>query len=252
MASKAVNKKIRKRKRRFMFLVFLVLVATCVYFIFRTSIFNINEVIVKGNEQIETEKVILASGIEKGINIFKLNKSAVIENIKMHPYVKEVRVFRKLPDKIVIDIVERKEAFIVKTMNTFVYVDEEGIILNVLSEKNNLDISELNGFSINNVIIGNNLKLEDEISTSDILNFIDRCSKASILNQISIIKKDKEDELVITLKNGINIEFGNLKEIEHKLAFIKSILEDLKLKGINKGKISFNKGKNPVFVPVGN
>ncbi|WDV44177.1 FtsQ-type POTRA domain-containing protein [Clostridiaceae bacterium M8S5] len=250
MASKAVNRKIKRRKRKFKLFIFFMLIATSIYLMFNTKYFNIEEIVVVGNSQIETDKIVLLSGIEKGINIFKLRKNAVVENIKMHPYIKGVSVDRDLPKKVVINILERKEAFVIKSLDSYIYADDEGKVLSVLSDKKDVDLIKLSNFGITNVIIGQNLKLEEDITMKEILDFMKKCKIVKLHDKLTVINKNENQQIELLLKNGLVVEFGKLRNINHKLSFLVSILEDLKSKNINNGIISFNKGKNPVFMPT--
>jgi len=160
--SERVDKKIKLR--RIGLIVFILMLILSAFFIIntRTSYFNIKEIIVYGNEQISKDKIILASGINIDGNIFDLKINSSKKHILKHPYIKNVKITRKYPSKIVINVNERYEKFIINLVNTFILVDEEGVILNIISDSNQNEVPILKGLKIKKVVIGNNAYLEGE------------------------------------------------------------------------------------------
>lgn len=101
----------RRRRGRFSFLLklfgFLVAVAAMVAAI--TLFFRMDHIVVSGNERYSEEEVIAASGLATGGNLYFLNKFDVKEAIFAQlPYVEEVRINRKLPDTLLIELRECK------------------------------------------------------------------------------------------------------------------------------------------------
>lgn len=107
----------RRRRGRVNFLnklLFILPVALIVFAI--TLFFRIEKFTVNGNEIYTKEKIVEASGIENGRNLFLMNKYAAAQDIfQTLPYVEEVSIHRALPDTIVIDIQECKGDAAVRT-----------------------------------------------------------------------------------------------------------------------------------------
>lgn len=246
MASKAINRKIKKRKRKFRLFIFFALVAACVYIMYNSDYFKIDKITVSGNNKIEEEKIILASGINTGMNIFEIKKNAVTENIKTHPWIKDVKITRNLPDEIQIEVIEREEEYVVQATGSYIYIDSEGVILSILGQKKEDDVIQLCNFSIDNVSIGNNIDLGEDVTMKQFMKFIDLTKNYNIYNDIILINNN-EGKIEIALKDKRVIILGKLKDIDYKVVALDKILEDLKSKGIEGGTIDFTKGKYPVF-----
>ncbi len=107
----------RRRRGRLNFLNKLLFLLPIAFIIFAiTLFFRIEEFAVNGNEIYTKEKIVEASGIETGKNLFLMNKYAAAQEIfQTLPYVEEVSIHRALPDTIVIDVQECKGDAAVRT-----------------------------------------------------------------------------------------------------------------------------------------
>lgn len=115
----------------------LIMAAIVAAVIFGVAIFfKVNTVEVQGNAIYSAEEVRSASGIQKGDNLFTLNKEAAAGSIKASlPYVETVSIIRFLPDKIVIEVKESDATFAVTTdTNTTWLINSVGKALEQISD----------------------------------------------------------------------------------------------------------------------
>ena len=86
--------------------------------------------------KVNTVEIRSASGIQKGDNLFTLNKEAAAGSIKASlPYVETVSIIRFLPDKIVIEVKESDATFAVTTdTNTTWLINSVGKALEQISD----------------------------------------------------------------------------------------------------------------------
>lgn len=115
----------------------LIMAAIVAAVIFGVAIFfKVNTVEVQGNVIYAAEEIRSASGIQKGDNLFTLNKEAAAGSIKASlPYVETVSIIRFLPDKIVIEVKESDATFAVTTdTNTTWLINSVGKALEQISD----------------------------------------------------------------------------------------------------------------------
>lgn len=115
----------------------LIMAAIVAAVIFGVAIFfKVNTVEVQGNSIYSAEEIRSASGIQKGDNLFTLNKEAAAGSIKASlPYVETVSIIRFLPDKIVIEVKESDATFAVTTdTNTTWLINSVGKALEQISD----------------------------------------------------------------------------------------------------------------------
>lgn len=102
-------------------------------------IFNITDIQIQGNQKVDSNTILTLSGLKKGENIFKFNKS-MIQNIKENTYIESVEISRKLPGTIFISVEERKITYQMSLINSYVYLDKNGYLLENSTNKQEVPV----------------------------------------------------------------------------------------------------------------
>lgn len=110
-----------------LFFIFLVILAA--YIFWRSSLFEVKEILVQGNHSFTASEIVALSRLNEGTNIFKVNLFQAGERIKALPLVKEVHLTRKFPSQIIIEIKERHPVALVPVKGGFAEIDPEGVYL---------------------------------------------------------------------------------------------------------------------------
>lgn len=235
----------RRRKRFFLRLFLLIaIISITVFYSIKSGTFNIDTINVNGNYKLSEELIINTSGIIKGENIFRIKTSDGEKEIKSLPYVKDVKIERKLPKTINVNIVERVEVIQMKALSSYVLIDSEGYILDFVDVKNE-NLPTLIDFEINNVIPGDNIYKFDRGKELEELLSMDN---HIILSKISDIIYESDDNINIVINNGINVAFGPLDNVKYKLRYLNEILIDIEKRQLPVKMILMNKGENPILV----
>lgn len=235
-----VDKKLKRKRIVVMIMLSIFFIALLFMILLtQTTLFTIKNINIENNNVIEKEKIILASGITRGENIFKINKKTIEKNLLNHPYIKTATIKTKFPDSINIDITERKETLVYDNNGNYIYIDNEGVILNNLSTKKDKNIPILES--------DDKLDPKEDEYISNILKLLNEHNKNKYeFNIEKIIKQNKHTTLV--LSSGIKVALEGVNDIEYKLGFIEKIVNDLEEKNIRAKEIQFNRGKNPIVV----
>lgn len=240
-----VEKKMKRRKRFFRFILILLLFSLMMVIVLKTDIFVINDIKVMGNNNISKDILIKASTINIGENIFKISTRSGENNIKKLPYTKEINIIRKFPKGIIIEIIERKEIAQIKDISSFILIDSEGHILDVKdAQKENLPtilgLKIENKDSVDNVFskIKSNLNVE----------FISEGYKIGLLQKMKEVDMANNNNINITLNDGIGVAFGTHDNVIYKLNFLDEILKDIKKDEVPCTMILMNKGENAIIV----
>ena len=102
----------KRRIRNFLrFLTFIILIVACSIFAFVSPIFNIKEISVENNDFLSKDTIISLSELSTGQNIFKINKNNIARKIETNAYVENVKIKRKLPNKIILEVTERNRDY---------------------------------------------------------------------------------------------------------------------------------------------
>ena len=240
-----VERKMKRRRNFFKFLLLLLLVSLGLVLAIKTDFFIINNIKVIGNNNIQREDLIKTASINIGDNIFKVGIKSGEGNISKLPYTKEIKIKRKLPRTMVIEILEREEIAQVKDISSFLIIDNEGHIL-VLKDDEDENLPIIIGLDIDSKLPGDNIFSEVEIGLK--VEFIKDGHDLGLLNQIRQINMEDIDSINIELSNDINIAFGNLNNVRYKLNLLNSTLDYIKDEDISCTMILMDKGENPIIV----
>lgn len=99
------------------------------YAFMQSPFFALQTVHVTGSDYLGEEKVLALGGIHYGTNILQLDLRRIQTSISDHPAVAEVRVARRLPSTLAVDIIEKRPVVYLTTNRGFWAVDVEGTVL---------------------------------------------------------------------------------------------------------------------------
>ena len=220
------KKKRKKNKKIIGILSTIILIGIIIVLTLTAPIFNITQIQVTGNEQISQDTIISLSGIKKGENIFKFNNS-IIEKIKENAYIENVQIKRKLPGTVQISIEERKIKYQINLINSYVYIDKNGYILENASEKK--DVPVIYGLSIkeDEMLNEKRLKTEDLKKLNNISKIIDATKTIKIDNLITEINAENEENYILYLESkSKKINIGDTTNLTNKMLYVQKIIEN--------------------------
>lgn len=245
---KKYKKKKKNKKASVISKIFLLLfiIIGILIFAFVSPLFNIEEIEIIGNEKIEASTIESLSGVIKGKNIFQVSKKQIINGVKENPYINNVNVKRNLPGTLEIDVEERIIAYQVKVINSYVYIDYKGYILEVSSQKEKVPLVE--GFTTeqDTLLNGKRLLNDDIEKLRVILRIMENAKTSEIDDLISkILIKNNEYILELGKENKI-VYLGDATDLTNRMTYIKIILENEKKKT---GRVFVNGDINNGFKP---
>ncbi len=241
------NKRNKKVKNILKILLLLGVIIGGTIFSMTSPIFNIKEIQVTNNNITPSDTIISLSELKLDENIFKFNKYNVKNKIKENAYIEDVKIHRKIPNVVQIEITQRQPKYSIDFMGKYAYINSQGYILEVADTNNGLPI--IQGISTN----------EEEIVPNSRLNEDDLTSLENIIKIMDIAKENNLDTKVtsidITNKNQYSIyiqeekkriHLGENTNLGNKMLYAISIME--KEKGIE-GDIYVNGDLNNKFQP---
>lgn len=242
-----IEKKIKKKRRTSIILMMLLTCSIAFIFIFKTDFFLIKKIEVKGNEILSEEKIIYHSGIIMGNNIFKERIGNIKENLKKQSYIHSVSAKRSLPNKMIIEIQERKETAVIPFMENYLIVDEEGRVLqSVPSSSNGLKI--IRGLEFSNFMEGEILQPVNKIEFEKALRIINETNKLELIIDSVDIMEDRN--IIIRITDLLSCKMGEANNLDHKLKALTGIIEDLETKEIRRGVIDMSHEGYPTYSPI--
>lgn len=187
--------------------------------------FSIDEIEVTGNKHYTDEQIkdfVLEKGyVDNTVLLMLKNKIQPVEAI---PFIAKLDVEYVNVHKITITVYEKAMAGCVEYMNSYVYFDQDGYVLEI-SQRKLEDAPCVSGMSFDTMELHEKLPIEDEERFKTILTLTQLIQKYDLI--IDSIRFTTENEIILQYKD-IRIEVGDGSILERQLVDLKQILEGLK------------------------
>lgn len=251
----AINKQVRKNRGPFKVpVIFKIGVAAIVIVIatfafLKSPVFNIEEIKIKidHNTVLTESEIKELSNIVVGQNMFSISKKKSIESIETNSYVEAVKIKRKIPNKLEIEVVERTIAFQIEVDGGYAYIDNYGVVIDQKNDKK--DCIVITGHKTENIITGEKLNDEDIRGLSDVLVIIQEAKNNEVIDDITKIDISNHDDYLVYFDNlGKVAHIGDITSINDKMTRIAKILKvESEVEGEIFVNVDFNNGKYPYF-----
>ena len=223
-----------KKKRKIIFrvikwLILLGIVIGGIVYAMLSPIFNIQGITVTGNSKISSETIVSLSGLIIDQNIFSFRTSDVIDGIKQNAYIDTVDVKRKFPDQVELSVKERVATYMLTYGNAYVYLNNQGYILEITSEKG--DFPTITGYETptEQIVEGNRLSTTDLEKLNDVLKIMEAISSGGnkIDSQITQIDITDNSNYILTLgKAKKKIYLGDTTNLSTKVLWINKFMQE--------------------------
>jgi cell division septal protein FtsQ len=198
-------------------------------------LFKAENIYVNGNKYYPEDTIIRLAGVREGDNIFVAsmfgNKKAIRDNL---PYVKSAGISFQLPNSIVIDVENAKEAQCVKTDGMYFKVSDENRILEQMPKKSK-KLTSLVAPALKSTKVGDKVEFKDD-SYTKALNSLTECIKKNQYPKITEINIRRISDISITYDKRIKIKIGLPEALDYKLKTAFAIIRE-KLDPNHTGKI---------------
>lgn len=229
--SRRDNAKRHKRRHKrnyilyYIILIFLLLV-TFVTLSF-TVLFNIQNVTVTANQLGLTQSVIDGTGVKIGDNLLRINTKSIEKKIlAKNMQLDSVKVKRKFPNTLHIELGIGKTELIIKANNKYYYLSEGGRLIKISDTNDEPDVIQFAGMKMDNMKLGdyiNSSKDENYQTCKTILEAIEQ-SKIEHITNVSL-----KDSSCIRLyyENRLEIKVGNIQELTYRLNVAREVISKL-------------------------
>ena len=251
---RALTKKERKRKKKIKrikfflkLILFVGLASGTIIFALTSPIFNIKDIKVINNNQVQADTIISLSELKKEDNIFKFYGKNVVNKIKENAYIENVKIHRKLPNTIEIKVEERTPTFSVDYMGKYAYINTQGYILEISDDSKGLIIIQGITTQEDQVQPGNRLDNDDLLDLENIMKIMNVMKENNLGDKVTSIDISKKNDYSLYMQEEKKrIHLGDTSNLGNKMLYAIAIMEQEKA---NEGDIYVNGDLNNKFQP---
>ncbi len=231
------RRKVRRRLRWILqlllvLLLFVALSALCVagYRSLLTSpLFQVTRIKVSGSQRLDPQTIIQQAQIPSGVNILSLDLNRIRHRLARHPWIAAAVISREIPDRIRIEITERKPVALVKGQR-FYLLDQQGMCFVSAAPGEHAGLPIITGLDPETLDQGRRLPDEFTVPFEDLY----RESKLRMpWRLISEIRWDRNAGIsIFTVQGGIQINLGS-DNYGPKIVRLEKVLRYLEKKGLH-------------------
>jgi len=217
-----------------------------------TVFFKVKTIAVIGGKVCLPEQVAQASGVQLEDKLLFVNRFEVSEGIfEALPYVDEVRIRKKYPSTLQIEIVEAEPAATVVAGKVAYLIDRNGKLLEYGPDREDYTVGlRIEGLSVTDPVEGKHIMHADELRLTTLELVLDTFLNHSILEKIGSINMEKLYNLSFIYDDRIVVALGDTDRMQEKLEMLEAVLEGFD--GTEKGHLDVSAVSQARFLPDNN
>ena len=217
----------RKRRRQGRFapvfkLLFLLAMAVALV-LGATVFFQVEHIVVTGNNRYSQQAIINATGIDLGDNLFGVSKSQVSQNIRRRlPYVQAVQVLRRLPNTVAITVTESAAAARLEGEESWL-INASGKLLEPAKDETVLTVTGLPPLA---PAAGTPLVTAEELSfkRESVLSLLQTLEQRELLEQAETLDVTRDGWMELTFAQRFRVKLPYGADYSHKLRALEAAI----------------------------
>ena len=190
-----------------------------------SPLFAVKEIKTKGAAHFTTSELCEMIGLSKGEHLLLFGKSKAEKRLKESPYIADAKLSAKLPDTMVITVKERKVRGYVHYMGAYLYIDEEGRVLEVQKScKEALPV--VNGLQFSSFTEGEILPVENPDALEVVLQISQLMEKYELLDLVVEVDVSNPKDIYAYV-NQVQIHLGSMENGNMKIQYMAQIMKTI-------------------------
>ena len=226
-----------------LFFSLLLTLGTC--FFLKSDFFFLQKVVISNNKYLSNEEVNNLLNLDKNKNIFLYDLRDLENRVKESNYVKDCKIKRKMPNKLILDIKEKGIIGPLYNGQTYCYVDSQGKFVDELKEIKNDELV----ISIDYTLNEKSIRFNNKNEKNELLTLYNKLNEEKILTQIKTINFRKNSEIIMNGKTGLTICLNKDNNIEKNVDKLNKVLIDLQNRKELYGKIDLTYNNYILYSP---
>lgn len=228
-------------------LMFIVVIVATIFVM--SVFFRVSDIEVTGNTHYTDEEIIRAIDIEQGDNLFFFDRFAAISRVFAKlPYIEEVSVVRKLPNKVTIKVVESTALAYIKLGDERWTLDHNCKVLGKAADGETGQLVEVSGISPGTLLIGEQLTTADGDTAvvEQLAEVLYQIQERGLTSYISLVDITDTNDVQLSYAGRYTVKLGNSSGTEHKFGMLVSVVAKLGAEDV--GLIDLSDGTTAHFM----
>jgi len=192
-----------------------------VYYFSQSSFFALELIETEGNSKVTEGEIIGKSGLSLGMNYFALDTELVEKRLLSLPLIETVKVKKRLPDRVVVEIKEREARALFCAQDGLVVIDSKGYCLEKPTTGKSYDLPVITGIKTESAAPG------EKVCTSKALQPVLDVLDDDLQRLVSEINIAQADSLVAYTRQGTPVLLGTPDHLPEKITLVVSYLDSL-------------------------
>jgi len=211
--------------------------------------FAIHTVDLVGAKRSSLEQIKTDSGVSVGQNIFALDTDAAERKLLENPWISEVKMTRRLPSTLRIELSEREASAVVGLGEHLYLVTPEGVPFKEISAGDPFDMPLITGASPENLQRDRKREIERIQTGLEVLRQFERLPLSRVYPAEEVHLADAGDVTLTCGKDGVTLELGT-GPWRKKLLMAEEVVGELRKKGRTPGIVFLDNQAHPERVVV--
>ncbi len=221
----------RRRRGSFGFLYKLLstLAISAAIIVALTLFFRVDQVIVTGQQRYTAEEVVAATGVEIGDNLYLMDKNSIVSGmLEQLPYIENIRINRKLPDTLLVEVRECGRPMAVVQDGSAWLISPRGKIVEQTKPQAAKDYGVIDGCELLAPSVGTKIALATEYASqqSSLLSLLEALEAAGELERVDAIHLDDLSMLTMDYIGRFTVQMPYEADYARKLRALRQIIDE--------------------------
>ncbi|HCT65311.1 MAG TPA: hypothetical protein DIC60_08635 [Lachnospiraceae bacterium] len=227
------------RSKKFLF---ITISFVAVFAVLLSPVFNIKQINVTEMKKYTKDEVCGIIGVELGENLFAFSSRNAKKNLLADTYVEDAKITKKFPSTINIEIKERKVRGYVPYMDSYLYIDEYGRVLEIKGSFTD-PLPVVTGLNFDRFQLGEKIEADNKDAFDVVVVIAQVMTKYDMLD--TVVKLDVSDTKKITAYvNKIEINLGSVTNCDEKIRTMAEVVKKIPEK--DRGSLDLSDLSKPI------
>ena len=198
----------------------------------------------------DAEDVFRAAHIRKNQFIFTINDGEIERRLRTRfPYIEDVEVELALPDTAHLIFTEDSARFYTKIYDEYFVISESMRVLARYSSEDELDkgLRRITLPSVSYAVVGHSLRFFDMSYLTFLSSFLDVIEQSEVYRGVASMDLSNRFDIILNYEDRLQVELGDDMNLETRLLFVQSTIEELEQD--QRGTLHIIDNKQAIFSP---